>query len=99
MSTESGYTSTDLAALERTARWREAHGTVEERRPADPPAAPPSIERLLDLASLNATAEAALAAEREAEETLREAEARDRDRAARADAATAQQAQRFGIQP
>ncbi len=93
-----GYVREDDASAASAAAWREANGTADERRDTGGrSSSTPTLTQMLDLTTLNAAAAHALDAEREAEETLRAAEARDRERTARADAAERERAQRLGL--
>jgi hypothetical protein len=96
--TEMRYVREDPASVARAAAWREANGPADERRDAGGPGrSTPTLAQMLDLTPLDAAAARALDTEREAEEALRAAEARDRERAARAYAAETETAQRLGL--
>ena len=84
-----------LAGLRDTS-WREGSPPDDKRYDA-PSRSAPTLGQLLDLTPLNTAAAQALDAEREAEEALRAAESRDRERTARADAVNRERAQRFGL--
>lgn len=81
----------------RDTSWRQGEPPDGGKASEAPSRSTPTLEQLLDLTSLNTAAEQALEAEREAEEALRAAESRDRERTARADAVTSERAQRLGI--
>lgn len=93
--TEMSYVREDPVSVGRAAAWRERNGTADEARDMSGTGSRPTLTQMLDLAPLDDAAARALVAERDAEEALRAAEARDRERAARADAANVERAQRF----
>jgi hypothetical protein len=96
-SSEMRYLRDDAASVARAEKWREANGSAEDRQQGAPASTTPTLDQLLDLTPLDTAAGQAFDAEREAEEALRAAEVRDRERALRAETVTRERAQRFGM--